>query len=42
MLKAGLYVEENVSSDDNNNAVPADVESSKKFLLFNGVYKFFM
>jgi len=35
MLKTGLSVEENVSSDENNKAAVEDVPSSKKFLRFN-------
>jgi hypothetical protein len=35
MVNAGLFAEENVSRDENNNAAVDDAPSSKKFLLFN-------
>jgi hypothetical protein len=34
-MKSGLFVEENVSRDENNRAAVDDAPNSKKFLRFN-------
>jgi hypothetical protein len=38
MVNAGLFVEENVSRDENNKAAVEDAPSPKKFLLSNFLF----